>query len=154
MCVQAVTGHEACVEALLQHSATLLVRDCRGRSPLHLAASCGHIGVLGGLLQAAQSLDAVPVVTDNRGYTPLHWACYNGTTRSAFLWRWWLFAAFYATEMDVCIVRTELSRGVRVCHSSCRCTSAFPHLLFSFFPFFFVWHDCIYMPPTSASLFS
>uniref|UniRef100_A0A8B9KPF9 Ankyrin repeat domain 28 n=1 Tax=Astyanax mexicanus TaxID=7994 RepID=A0A8B9KPF9_ASTMX len=74
----AVTGHEACVEALLQHSASLPVRDSRGRTAMHLAAACGHIGVLGALLQAAQSLNTVPVIMDNCGYTPLHWACYNG----------------------------------------------------------------------------
>uniref|UniRef100_A0A3B5A792 Ankyrin repeat domain 28 n=1 Tax=Stegastes partitus TaxID=144197 RepID=A0A3B5A792_9TELE len=74
----AVTGHEECVEALLQHSANFLVRDCKGRTPIHLAAACGHIGVLGGLLHAAQSVETLPVLTDNQGYTPLHWACYNG----------------------------------------------------------------------------
>ncbi|MBN3314346.1 ANR28 phosphatase, partial [Atractosteus spatula] len=74
----AVTGHEECVEALLQHNANFLIRDCKGRTAVHLAAACGHIGVLGGLLQAVQSMDTVPVITDNRGYTPLHWACYNG----------------------------------------------------------------------------
>ena len=78
VCVQAVTGHEECVEALLQHSASFLTRDCKGRTPIHLAAACGHIGVLGGLLHAAQSVETLPVVTDNQGYTPLHWACYNG----------------------------------------------------------------------------
>lgn len=77
-CLQAVTGHEECVEALLQHSASFMVRDCRGRSPVHLAAGCGHVGVLGGLLHAAQSVETIPVITDNQGYTPLHWACYNG----------------------------------------------------------------------------
>lgn len=76
---QAVTGHEECVEALLQHSANFLVQDCKGRTPVHLAAACGHIGVLGGLLHAAQSVETLPVLTDNQGYTPLHWACYNGT---------------------------------------------------------------------------
>uniref|UniRef100_A0A8C2Z2G7 Ankyrin repeat domain 28 n=1 Tax=Cyclopterus lumpus TaxID=8103 RepID=A0A8C2Z2G7_CYCLU len=76
--VIAVTGHEECVEALLQHSATFLVRDCKGRTPVHLSAACGHIGVLGGLLHAAQSVETLPVLTDNQGYTPLHWACYNG----------------------------------------------------------------------------
>uniref|UniRef100_A0A8C7LD55 Ankyrin repeat domain 28 n=1 Tax=Oncorhynchus kisutch TaxID=8019 RepID=A0A8C7LD55_ONCKI len=75
---QAVTGHEECVEALLQHSASFLVRDCKGRTPVHLAAASGHIGVLGGLLHAAQSVETLPVITDNQGYTPLHWACYNG----------------------------------------------------------------------------
>lgn len=79
---QAVTGNEECVEALLQHNASFMVRDCRGRSPVHLAAACGHVGVLGGLLQAAQSLDSIPVITDHQGYTPLHWACYNGDYRN------------------------------------------------------------------------
>ena len=74
-----MTGHEECVEALLQHSANFLVRDCKGRTPVHLAAACGHTGVLGGLLHAAQSVETLPVLTDNQGYTPLHWACYNGT---------------------------------------------------------------------------
>uniref|UniRef100_A0A8C1D511 Ankyrin repeat domain 28b n=1 Tax=Cyprinus carpio carpio TaxID=630221 RepID=A0A8C1D511_CYPCA len=74
----AVTGHEECVEVLLQHSASFMVRDCRGRSPVHLAAACGHVGVLGGLLHAAQSVETIPVITDHQGYTPLHWACYNG----------------------------------------------------------------------------
>ncbi|XP_045072428.1 serine/threonine-protein phosphatase 6 regulatory ankyrin repeat subunit A-like [Coregonus clupeaformis] len=74
----AVTGHEECVEALLQHSASFLVRDCKGRTPVHMAVASGHIGVLGGLLHAAQSVETLPVITDNQGYTPLHWACYNG----------------------------------------------------------------------------
>ncbi|XP_043546920.1 serine/threonine-protein phosphatase 6 regulatory ankyrin repeat subunit A-like, partial [Chiloscyllium plagiosum] len=74
----AVTGHEECVEALLQHNANFLIRDCKGRTSLHLAAACGHVGVLGALLQAASSMDIVPTVSDNHGYTPLHWACYNG----------------------------------------------------------------------------
>ncbi|MEE6465994.1 hypothetical protein FKM82_006784 [Ascaphus truei] len=74
----AVTGHEECVEALLQHTANFLLRDCRGRTPIHLAAACGHIGVLGALLQTAVSVDIVPAIADNRGYTSLHWACYNG----------------------------------------------------------------------------
>lgn len=97
-CSQAVTGHEECVEALLQHSASFLVRDCKGRTPIHLAAACGHIGVLGGLLHAAQSVETLPVLTDNQGYTPLHWACYNGTEKRALMtfrvdkdiYMWWL----------------------------------------------------------------
>ncbi|XP_045062256.1 serine/threonine-protein phosphatase 6 regulatory ankyrin repeat subunit A-like [Coregonus clupeaformis] len=31
-----------------------------------------------GALHAAQSVETLPVITDNQGYTPLHWACYNG----------------------------------------------------------------------------
>lgn len=88
--LQAVTGHEECVEALLQHSANFVAQDCKGRTPIHLAAACGHIGVLGGLLHAAQSLETLPVLTDSQGYTPLHWACYNGTeTRleNSYFWK-------------------------------------------------------------------
>lgn len=51
------------------------VRDCNGRTPLHFAAACGHVGILNGLLQVAGS----GVHMDNHGYTPLHWACFNGT---------------------------------------------------------------------------
>lgn len=79
---QAVTGHEECVEALLQHGAKSLLRDCRGRTPIHLSAACGHIGVLGALLQSATSVDAIPAIADNHGYTSLHWACYNGKHES------------------------------------------------------------------------
>lgn len=82
VCVQAVTGHEACVEALLQHGASVCVRDSRGRTAMHLAAACGHIGVLGSLLQAAHTQKRGPVIMDSCGYTPLHWACYNGTEHS------------------------------------------------------------------------
>lgn len=87
-----MTGHEACVEALLQHGASVCIRDSRGRTAMHLAAACGHTAVLGPLLHASQSLNTVPVIMDNCGYTPLHWACYNGTfcfplfLRSKWFW--------------------------------------------------------------------
>lgn len=73
------------MEALLQHGAKSLLRDCRGRTPIHLSAACGHIGVLGALLQSATSVDAVPAIADNHGYTSLHWACYNGKHESSRL---------------------------------------------------------------------
>lgn len=65
------------MEALLQHGSSLLVQDSRGRSPMHLAAACGHVGVLRALLKTQKT---VLVLKDNCGYTPLHWACYNGTS--------------------------------------------------------------------------
>ncbi|CAG11131.1 unnamed protein product [Tetraodon nigroviridis] len=71
-----VTGQEDCVEALLQRGANVCVRDAQGRSPLHLASACGRVAVLGALLQAGSSSHTH--LTDNQGYTPLHWACYNG----------------------------------------------------------------------------
>lgn len=80
---QAVTGQEECVEALLQRGASVCVRDIRGRSPLHLASACGRVGVLGALLQATSTTSHTQThLTDNKGYTPLHWACYNGTRHS------------------------------------------------------------------------
>ena len=49
-------------------------RDCSGHTPLHFAAACGHVGILNGLLQVVGN----GVHMDNHGYTPLHWACFNG----------------------------------------------------------------------------
>lgn len=74
----AVTGQEECVEALLQRGGSVCVRDIRGRTPIHMAAACGRIGVLAALLQACSPPNTITHLTDNQGYTPLHWACYNG----------------------------------------------------------------------------
>ena len=52
----------------------VICRDCTGRSPLHFAAACGHVGILGALIQVGGTTNVV----DNQGYTPLHWACFNG----------------------------------------------------------------------------
>lgn len=67
------------MEALLQRGASVCVRDIQGRSPLHLASACGRVGALGALLQATSTSHTHTHLTDNQGYTPLHWACYNGT---------------------------------------------------------------------------
>lgn len=80
---KAVTGQEDCVEALLQRGASVCVKDIRGRSPLHLASACGRVGVLGALLQANSTSQTQAHLTDSQGYTPLHWACYNGTATHA-----------------------------------------------------------------------
>lgn len=73
-----MTGQEECVEALLQRGANVSVKDIRGRSPLHLASASGRVGALGALLQATNTSHSHTHLTDSKGYTPLHWACYNG----------------------------------------------------------------------------
>ena len=75
---QAVMGCEDCVLALLDHSAFTLCRDTQGRTPLHLAASCGHAELLGSLAQAAGLSDPLDCLLDFSGYTPTHWAAYHG----------------------------------------------------------------------------
>jgi len=49
-------------------------RDHKGRTPVHFAAQSGHSGLLITLLRAGGS----PTCPDKTGYTPLHWASYNG----------------------------------------------------------------------------
>ncbi|KAA0708087.1 Serine/threonine-protein phosphatase 6 regulatory ankyrin repeat subunit C [Triplophysa tibetana] len=73
----AVVGSEQCVSALLVHGAFILCRDFHGRSPLHLAASCGHARILLLLLEAAALSDPLDSLLDYRGYTPAHWAAYH-----------------------------------------------------------------------------
>ncbi|MGH0183248.1 UNVERIFIED_CONTAM: hypothetical protein FKN15_011493 [Acipenser sinensis] len=75
---QAVMGCEDCVCALLDHDAFALCRDFKGRTPLHLAAACGHVNLLGTLLQAAFNTDPLDSLLDYSGYTPAHWAACHG----------------------------------------------------------------------------
>lgn len=48
--MQAANGHEECVDALIHHGADVALRDNRGRTPLHMAAMCGHIGLFGSMI--------------------------------------------------------------------------------------------------------
>ncbi len=73
--LQAANGHEECVEALIHNGADASVRDVRGRTPVHMAALCGHVSPMGSLLMQVNEADSL---LDNKDYTPLHWACYNG----------------------------------------------------------------------------
>lgn len=82
---QAVVGGEACVSALLVHGAFILCRDFHGRSPLHLAASCGHAGILRLLLEAAALSDPLDSLLDYSGYTPAHLAAYHGKNTYYYL---------------------------------------------------------------------
>lgn len=75
---QAAVGCEDCVLVLLEHEAYVLCRDIRGRTPLHLAASCGHTELLSCLLQAAARTDPLDPLLDYSGFSPLHWAAYHG----------------------------------------------------------------------------
>lgn len=77
LCCQIMTGHEECVQMLLEKEVSILCKDARGRTPLHFAAARGHATWLSELLQIALSEEDCSL-KDNQGYTPLHWACYNG----------------------------------------------------------------------------
>lgn len=70
------------MSALLEHGASVLCRDSQGRTPLHLAASCGHTELLRTLLKAAKKADSLDSMLDYRGYTPTHWAAYHGETQT------------------------------------------------------------------------
>ena len=54
--LQASNGHEACVDALLHNGADVTCRAVRDRTPLHMAAMCGHVLVLTVLIEVLNSL--------------------------------------------------------------------------------------------------
>ena len=65
--------------------------DTQGRTPLHYAASRGHTEIMASLVQAAMATDPQDKLLDNKQYTPLHWAAYNGKL-SLIDWKMSLFA--------------------------------------------------------------
>uniref|UniRef100_A0A3Q2P272 Ankyrin repeat domain 52 n=1 Tax=Fundulus heteroclitus TaxID=8078 RepID=A0A3Q2P272_FUNHE len=75
---RAMLGSEESALALLEHGASALCRDSQGKTPLHLAASCGHTKLLHMLLKAAKKADPLDSMLDFRGFTPTHWAAYHG----------------------------------------------------------------------------
>uniref|UniRef100_A0A7N6C4V5 Ankyrin repeat domain 28b n=1 Tax=Anabas testudineus TaxID=64144 RepID=A0A7N6C4V5_ANATE len=60
-----LSGHTDCVYSLLNKGANVEAKDKWGRTALHR-------GVRKCLLHAAQSVETLPVLTDNQGYTPLN----------------------------------------------------------------------------------
>ena len=63
-------GHEDIMELLLSHGADLRVRNDRGQSLLHLAASRGHCNILRRLLEMTSD-DLDMMEADNEGLSPL-----------------------------------------------------------------------------------
>ena len=51
---KASNGHEACVDALLHNGADVTSRDVKDRTPLHMAAICGHVLVLTVLIEVCK----------------------------------------------------------------------------------------------------
>ncbi len=49
-CDLSANGYGECVEALIQNGADASIRDSRGRTAVHMAAICGHVGPLSSLL--------------------------------------------------------------------------------------------------------
>ena len=71
---QVANGHEECVEVLLGVHADPTLRDKRGCTPVHFAASCGHASILDALLGSGGGAST----PDKKGFTPIHKAAYNG----------------------------------------------------------------------------
>lgn len=60
---------------LLQRGVNVNVQDSRGQTPLHIAAQCGHLGVVR-LLLTTEHIDVN--ARDHHGSTPLHVASEKG----------------------------------------------------------------------------
>lgn len=80
--LQALLGWEDCVTALLSHNATVLMKDVRGCTALHLAASCGHAEILSRMLSAADHTNPHHPISDCHGFTPTHWAAHHGRVQT------------------------------------------------------------------------
>ena len=95
----AAFGQETCVQLLLEQGVSATKRDLSGklalnlqlpkrgvldteiflgRTPFHIAAMCGQVGVLRKLLDVLENTASVHDLVDKDGLTPLHWAAFKG----------------------------------------------------------------------------
>lgn len=74
----AAFGQEACVHVLLEMHVSTTKRDVYGQTAFHIAAKCGQVGVLRILLDMLENPASVHDLIDRNGFTPLHWAAYEG----------------------------------------------------------------------------
>lgn len=75
----AIFGYSKIIELLLDHGATIEVRDLKGRTALSIAALDGHIRCVDILLQRGAAVDVHD--DDKKGYPPLTWAASRGHTK-------------------------------------------------------------------------
>ena len=68
----AAFGQETCVQLLLEQGVSATKRDLTGRTPFHIAAMCGQVGVLRKLLDVLENTASVHDLVDKDGLTPLH----------------------------------------------------------------------------------
>ena len=70
----AIRGQYGCIQALIKNGVNMNVRDHRGQTPAHLAATHGHSHTLQAILRAGADLN----LQDANGWTPIHSAAYHG----------------------------------------------------------------------------
>lgn len=71
-----MAGHNGIVQLLISKGANVGTLDVHGKTVLHLAAVCGHLGCLQTVCSYMKEEQAS--VLDNQSCTALHWTCYIG----------------------------------------------------------------------------
>lgn len=101
--------HSTLVDALLTKNLRLDNRDTDGSTALHEASKCGHLNVVGQLLNGF----AKPMIKNNRGRTPLHYAAYSGHVAIV---RRLLQENMAGIDDGDCLARTPLSLAIERDH--------------------------------------
>ncbi|KAK3783323.1 hypothetical protein RRG08_044332 [Elysia crispata] len=85
----AAADHVECIELLLQHKASVMVRSSNGTYPVHVAARCGAARALQAIIEGAelQGIDHRLILTlkDREGQLPIHNAVNNGAAESVIV---------------------------------------------------------------------